>query len=93
MNILHRLVHQAKLEFKKEATKKGNFKSTQEIKDAVDAGKPVCWANDSYEVIKDNIDQYLIHCIWNDDYIGLTWRDGETLNGKLEEFYIKGEEA
>lgn len=32
--------------------------------------------------------QYLIHSKCNNHYIGLTWRDGETLNGKEEEFFI-----
>lgn len=59
-----------------------------EIKAAVDAGKPVFWASLNYAVIKDNIGQYLIHSKCNNHYIGLTWRDGETLNGKEEEFFI-----
>lgn len=62
-----------------------------EIKEAVDNGKIVCWANDRYRVIKGKFD-YLIG--WDiggrqENYIGLTWRDGVTLNGKEEEFYIK----
>lgn len=61
----------------------------QEIKDAVDQGKKVHWATDIYEVIKDNIGQYLIKCSINNHCIALTWRDGITLNGKEEEFYTK----
>jgi hypothetical protein len=65
-----------------------------EIKSAIEEGKTVCWASDSYRVVKDKIGQYLIG--YNiggrgENYIGLTWRDGVTLNGKEEEFYIKTE--
>jgi hypothetical protein len=57
-----------------------------EIKAAVEAGHTVCWSNPSYEVVKDSIGQWLIkhangHCI------GLTWRDGVTLNGNEEDFF------
>lgn len=62
--------------------------TVNEIKAAVDAGKPVFWANLNYAVIKDSIGQYLIHSKCNNYYIGLTWRDGVTLNGKEEEFFI-----
>lgn len=62
--------------------------TVSEIKSAVDAGKQVFWSNLNYRVIKDQIGQYLIHSQCNNHYIGLTWRDGETLNGKEEEFFI-----
>lgn len=63
----------------------------QEIKQAIADGKTVHWSNGAYTVIKDNLGQYLIkhsagHCI------GLTWADETTLNGKEEDFFIKGEE-
>ena len=61
----------------------------EEIKQAIEDGKTVCWASEAYEVIKDSVPQYLIHCIFNDHYIGLTHRDGVTLNGMEEEFFIK----
>jgi hypothetical protein len=66
----------------------------QQIKSAIEEGKTVCWANEAYQVIKTKSGNYLIG--YNiggrgENYIGLTWRDGETLNGKEEEFYIKGE--
>ena len=64
------------------------MKNVEEIKQAVDSGKKVIWCNPAYEVIKDSVGQYLIHCTLNDNYICLTWRDGTTLNGKLEEFKI-----
>ena len=64
----------------------------QEIKDAVNAGKVVHWANSSYIVMKDSIGQFLIYHVGNRSSIGLTWRDGVTMNGKPEDFYIEGEE-
>jgi hypothetical protein len=65
------------------------FKNAQEIKQAIDEGKKVYWSNLNYEVIKDSIGQYLIHSKFNDHYIGLTHRDGTTLNGKPEEFFME----
>ena len=53
-----------------------------EIKKAVDEGKPVKWGNKQYDVIKDNIGQYMIVCRTNYHTIGLTWKDGVTLNGR-----------
>lgn len=61
----------------------------QEIKNAVESGQVVKWSNDSYDVVKDGLDQWFIVCRFNDYAIGLTWRDGVTLNGKEEQFYIK----
>lgn len=62
-----------------------------EIKYAVETGRSVHWVNDGYSVIKDKIGQYLVICERNKSAIGLTWRDGITLNGKESDFYIKGE--
>ena len=61
----------------------------EEIKAAVNAGKIVCWSGDGYRVIKDSMGQWLIQFIPNGYCVGLTWRDGITLNGKPGEFYIK----
>lgn len=64
----------------------------QEIKEAVDNGKRVCLGNSRYPVIKDDIGQYMIGCDVESRkpyYIGLTWQDGVTLNGREEDFYIK----
>lgn len=58
----------------------------QQIKTAVDNGLIVHWANKGYKVIKDNKGQYFI--VSNGFFIGLTWQDGVTLNGKEEQFYI-----
>ena len=64
----------------------------QEIKEAVESGRKVHWSNDSYVVIKHLIrygePEYLIKCLSNDHCIGLTWRDGVTMNGKPEDFFI-----
>ena len=62
-----------------------------DIKQAVEAGKSVHWANDGYSVIKDNLGQFLVIFEPNQSCIGLTWRDGITLNGKESDFYIKGD--
>ncbi len=59
-----------------------------EIKAAVEAGKTVHWANECYVVVKDSLGQWLIVCTPNDHTIGLTWRDGVTMNGKPEDFYV-----
>jgi len=58
-----------------------------EIKAAVEAGKKVFWSNRSYEVLKDSVGQWLIRCS-NGSCIGLTHRDGVTMNGEPEEFFI-----
>ena len=58
----------------------------EQIKQAIKNGQKVYWKNRAYEIIKDKIGQYLIHCNLNDTYIGLTWADNKTLNGKESEF-------
>ena len=60
-----------------------------EIKTAVLAGETVHWASDAYVVIyAPRIDQFLIKCSLNDNCIGLTWKDGVTMNGKPSQFFI-----
>ncbi len=59
-----------------------------EIKEAIAQGKKVHWSNHAYDVIKDRIGQYLIICNLNESCIGLTWKDGKTMNGKEEDFFI-----
>lgn len=55
-----------------------------EIRLAIDKGYKVYCGNPMYEVIKDKIGQYLIVC--KTGYcVGLTWKDGVTLNG--DDFY------
>jgi hypothetical protein len=60
----------------------------EQIKQASARGDKVHWSNSAYEVIVDSVGQYLIHCNLNDSYIGLTWRDGVTMNGKENDFYL-----
>lgn len=61
----------------------------QQIKEATESGKVVYWASLAYRVIKDNLGQWLIVCTLNDYTIGLTWRDGTTLNGSPEQFFTR----
>lgn len=60
----------------------------QEIKNAVDQGLKVFQHHDGYEVIRSDYGEYLIHYRGSEWYIGLTWKDGVTMNGKENEFYI-----
>jgi len=61
--------------------------NAQQIRNLVDTGKTVYCDSESYVVIKDSIGQYLIKCLLNDYYIGLTHRDNTTLNGTY--FFVK----
>lgn len=67
----------------------------QEIKNAVESGKTVHWASKAYTVLKDQLrdgtHQWLIaylHGTASANYVGLTWRDGVTVNGRPEQFFI-----
>lgn len=65
--------------------------TVDEIKRAVDAGECVCWKNTAYKVIRDRIGQYLIAFRFgrrDEHFIGLTHRDGATLNGNESDFFI-----
>ena len=59
----------------------------EQIKKAIAEGKKVYWASLAYDVIKDDIGQYLIKCNLNGHCIGLAWRDGITVNGKEDDFF------
>ena len=64
-----------------------------EVKTAVLAGKTVHWASSAYVVTHAGDDAhrgFCIVCIHNDSAIGLTWRDGVTMNGDAEDFYVAG---
>jgi len=63
----------------------------EEIKQAIDDGKTVHWANPGYVVVKDSLGQYLIKFTSNGHCIGLTWQDGVTVNGKPEQFFVAGD--
>jgi len=61
-----------------------------QIKEAVLAGKIICWKNSGYKIIN-CCDNWTI--VWNyggkdENSIGLTWRDEKTLNGEESDFYI-----
>lgn len=61
-----------------------------EIKAAVEAGLTVYWKTLGYRVIKDSLGQWLIaygEGTRQANYIGLTWRDGTTMNGDAQDFY------
>jgi hypothetical protein len=59
----------------------------QEIKQAIAEGRKVYHGNKNYEVIQDQIGQYLIVCSINDYTIGLTHSDKKTMNGKEADFF------
>ena len=58
-----------------------------EITAAVDAGRTVYWSNVAYRVIRDEGGQYWIRC-GTGYLIGLTWSDGQTLNGHEQDFHL-----
>lgn len=58
----------------------------EQIKTALANGQRVYWVHNGYEVIRDSIGQYLIQ-YEDGSCIGLTHQDGQTLNGKEEEFF------
>jgi len=62
----------------------------EEIKSAVSSGGRVHWVNNGYEVIKDDLGQWLIKCHLNDCCVGLAHRDGATMNGEPDQFYVGG---
>jgi hypothetical protein len=61
-----------------------------EIRAAVDAGQTVHWSNQGYKVIKSK-SGYLICCVLNNSCIGLTHRDGVTMNGEPDQFFVAEE--
>lgn len=62
------------------------------IKEAVMNGLRVYKTHKGYEVIyAPEIDEFLIKCHMNDRVIGLTWKDGVTLNAYPEEFFCENQ--
>ena len=59
----------------------------EQITQAVQAGRVVHWASPLYRVIFDRLGQFLILCDANGNCIGLTHRDGVTLNGRESQFF------
>jgi hypothetical protein len=63
--------------------------TAEEIKQAINQGFRVYWANKSYEVTKGKgalAAEYLIKSD-NGTCVGLTWCDGVTLNGDPKKFF------
>lgn len=60
--------------------------TTQEIKKAVNEGQIVHYCSHAYRVVKAPIGYVIEHTSGNT--IGLTWRDGITLNGNETDFFI-----
>ncbi len=71
--------------------------NADEIRAAVDRGETVHWSHHGYVVEKWNIgthfESYSIVCLHNQHAIGLTWQDGQTLNGANDDFYIAGHKS
>lgn len=63
--------------------------NAKQIKQAINNGKRVFWHHAGYEVIKDNIGQYLIKCHINGHYSGLTDKEGKLMEDP-NHFYIAG---
>lgn len=63
------------------------------IKAAVDAGQTVQWRSPAYRVTRDRHGQYHIVFVSTGDAIGLTWRDGVTLNGDEQDFSVVTSDA
>ena len=59
-----------------------------EIKNAVLAGKTVHWSTTAYAVKYNDRGGFNIVYTPDGNCIGLTWRDGVTLNGNENEFFI-----
>jgi hypothetical protein len=74
---------------------KTNKMTLEQIKKSLSEGKKVFWSNENYEVVSytkyESLSgsDYLIYCKVNDHYIGLTHKDGKTLNGEENEFFTK----
>ena len=64
--------------------------SLSDIKEAVLAGKTVHWKTEAYRVVCDSIGQWLIVCPSTNGCWGLTWADGVTMNGAIEDFFVGG---
>jgi len=62
--------------------------SLDAIKRAVADGKKVHWKTRAYVVIEDRPGHWMVKCTLNNSCIGLTWRDGVTMNGKPEDFFV-----
>ena len=66
--------------------------TTEKIKSVVDFGGTVHWKSDAY-IVENWSGDYNIVYQPNGHAIGLTWADGQTLNGKAEDFYVGDKNA
>lgn len=62
-----------------------------EIKAAVRAGKIVHWKSPGYVVTVDMHDYFAVVFTPTRNCIGLTWRDGVTMNGEEADFFLANE--
>lgn len=62
----------------------------EQIKAAVASGLKVCWKNGAYVVTGSGNDHLITFCkgYRHENSIGLTWKDGSTLNGAATDFYV-----
>jgi hypothetical protein len=60
----------------------------QEIQSAVLAGQKVHWQTKAYEIIHDQIGQWLVVCRSTGGCWGLVWSDKTTMNGKPWDFFV-----
>lgn len=62
----------------------------EQIMQAVEDGKTVCWKNEGYTVVKDRLNQWLV-VYWPNGYtVGLMDRSGR-LMGLPEDYFVKEE--
>ena len=59
-----------------------------EIQSAVQAGQTVHWKTKAYEIVHDQIGQWLVVCRSTGGCWGLTWADKTTVNGKPWDFFV-----
>ena len=60
----------------------------QEIQSAVQAGQTVHWKTKAYEIVHDQIGQWLVVCRSTGGCWGLVWADKTTMNGKPWDFFV-----
>ena len=59
-----------------------------EIQSAVLAGQKVHWKTKAYEIVHDQIGQWLVVCRSTGGCWGLVWTDKTTMNGKPWDFFV-----
>jgi len=61
----------------------------KEIKSAIADGKTVHYKSALYKVVLHMDGEYILLCESTGHFIGLTWTDGVTMNGKESDFYTE----